>query len=140
MGMGVGGGELGAWVGRKPTSVPDAREGRGPTSGETGEAPVLRGMNQGSLAAWTLPHPFAEGRSHHQPSFLPPPVRLTVAPIFSIRFLLHFCSFLGLESRADALNAPAHLLPSSSLNCMRGKQTLSAASWSGTLSWVTVVR
>ena len=37
------------------------------------EVTALRGMNQGSLAAWPLAHPFAEGRCYHQPSSQPPP-------------------------------------------------------------------
>ena len=99
---------------RKLTYVPSAREGERPTSGETVEGSALRGMNQGSRAAWTLAHPFAEGRCYHQPSSHPPPVG-SLAPIFSIRCLLHFCFLLDLECRADTLKALAHLLPSSSL-------------------------
>lgn len=90
--MGVGRAELGA---RRQTDISSWCKGRRWTNFERD----LRRMNQGSLAGWTLVHPFAEGHCYHQPSSLLPPVRFTVAPLFSVRFLLHFCFFLQVSVR-----------------------------------------
>lgn len=70
------------------------------------------------LAAWTPACPFAEGHCDPKPSSLPPTVRLTWLHYFLSGFY-STSVLIDLEYRTNTLNAPAHLCPYFSLNCMR---------------------
>lgn len=101
-----------SWRARsKLTPVLDAREGKGPTSGDNREGPST-GCLDTSLSLCLIkvtvtpsPAPFLLQSGSHG------------SIIFCQVFIL--LVFIDLESRTNTLNAPAHLCPYFSLNCMR---------------------